>query len=653
LGEPQISNQIYSYALIKSLYDEGQDYLDSFWPFAITVIPTNLNVDVNYIQKKVQKKFDLDIPLHVLGILLARAEQEKYIVRDADLKYVLTGQGYDYVNKFENDRNVDRRIGALLDSGKSFLNKKGVVLTTDQVRSLILTFIKKNMDFLIECINPSVVLAKLPDVDGNDKHLLEYLQVINEQEPDNYKTLENMVMGSIISALLYVETPDDITKIKAPFSCQVYLDTNFIFSVLGLHMKEFCEPAEELFKLLKANNFETKVFSFTVDEMAALLSNYDNVYDKYPRTIRIQSLFSALKFKGWTKSDVKNFIANLDRSLEQAGITIEWIKGVNLKNYKADEELRDEISNYKPDQPPYSQNHDLLAIEKIKEIRGNPARRIEDSKAIFLSSDAKLSRYNFESEHKQAGTICEIILDRLFTNILWLKNPNTKLPLRSIIAAHSRQLFVNRRVWDRFFNVLQKLKASGEVNEEAIATLFWHNYLEDALKSIDEVDADKISEQFVLDEIEIIKHKKENIEKQRDEENSKKKQELEQTIQQIDSDHKAKEKELLENLDRARKEKIETETESMVRIEEIKNKLRKKAEKEAKLWTRVCLISAFLSFTILAIYFGVQLQYLSLLFSIIGISGISGLWKFAGKRTTWLTNRIYHKKLKDAGLEVQ
>jgi hypothetical protein len=155
LGEPQISNQIYSYALIKSLYDEGQDYLDSFWPFAITVIPTNLNVDVNYIQKKVQKKFDLDIPLHVLGILLARAEQEKYIVRDADLKYVLTGQGYDYVNKFENDRNVDRRIGALLDSGKSFLNKKGVVLTTDQVRSLILTFIKKNMDFLIECIRCS------------------------------------------------------------------------------------------------------------------------------------------------------------------------------------------------------------------------------------------------------------------------------------------------------------------------------------------------------------------------------------------------------------------------------------------------------------------------------------------------------------------
>jgi len=30
---------IYTYALIRSLCDQGEDYIDSFWPFVIKVLP--------------------------------------------------------------------------------------------------------------------------------------------------------------------------------------------------------------------------------------------------------------------------------------------------------------------------------------------------------------------------------------------------------------------------------------------------------------------------------------------------------------------------------------------------------------------------------------------------------------------------------------
>ena len=33
-----VNKLIYTYALIRSLYDQGDDYIDSFWPFAIQVL---------------------------------------------------------------------------------------------------------------------------------------------------------------------------------------------------------------------------------------------------------------------------------------------------------------------------------------------------------------------------------------------------------------------------------------------------------------------------------------------------------------------------------------------------------------------------------------------------------------------------------------
>ena len=92
---------------------------------------------------------------------------------------------------------------------------------------------------------------------------------------------------------------------------------------------------------------------------------------------------------------------------------------------------------YKGDQQLFHQNHDLFAIEKIKELRRYSIRKIEESKFFFLTSDRKLSRFNYlEMGHQSNGTICEIILDTLLTNILWLKDPRAKLSLKSIITVH-------------------------------------------------------------------------------------------------------------------------------------------------------------------------------------------------------------------------
>jgi hypothetical protein len=663
-----MANSIYNYALMKALYDEGQDYLDSFWPFAVMAIPSNASVDINYIQTKLKERHNLEMPLHVIGVLLARAEVKNYVRKERlePIRYKLTGSGYTYAVKLENDREVERRITALLDSIKRFLGQKSVFLSCDQILEILLYFINKNLDFLVECINPSISsrIAIPPNLEGNDRYLLEYIQTADHQEPENYKILENMVMGSIISALLYVEEPEDITKIRTKKfgHCQVFLDTNFVFSILGLDVEEFNEPAKELLSLLKRNNFELKVFAFTVDEITSVLISYSRESYRYPKSMKINSLYSALKRKGWSKTDAREYIINIEHHLKENGIKIEWIKGIDLKNYKVDDVLRRSIKKYKPDQNAFSQNHDLAAIAKIQEIRGKSIRKIEDSEAFFLTSDVKLSRFNLETEHKATGTICETILDRLFTNILWLKNPSTKPPLKSIIAAHSRDLFVNRRVWDKFYSVLQELKKSGKVNDEGVSTLFWHNYVEDALRSIEESDVNKITPEFVLDKIETAGKKKEQdfeetrkqIEelekagKLKEEELEKKRKELELARRKLEVELELKEKSISDAKSQAEKEWLD-------KIQGIKDRIRGNSEHSAIMWSRILAFSAILVFvsSILIAYFhfNVRLQIISLSIAVIGGGGILGLWKYASKTRDWLSENIYAKRIKEAELD--
>ena len=104
---------IYTYALIRSLYDQGEDYIDSFWPFVIKVLPPNKFADSDIIQRNLKEKFDIEMPLHVLRTVLNRARRRGYI-EQKEKQYKLTKSGLEYLDKLEADREVERRITALL-----------------------------------------------------------------------------------------------------------------------------------------------------------------------------------------------------------------------------------------------------------------------------------------------------------------------------------------------------------------------------------------------------------------------------------------------------------------------------------------------------------------------------------------------------------
>ena len=635
---------IYTYALVKSLCDQGEDYIDAFWPFVIKTLPADRFMDSGSAQRSLMEKFGLEMPLHVLGTVVNRAERRDYIEQKGK-QYKLTKKGLEYLDKLETDKEVERRINALLKDMGQFFTESNVSINSDQIHNLLLSFLRKNIEPLTEFINPSVTLSKLvvPKLGGNESLLLEYIKSAEQQKPEHYKTLQDMVLGSIISVILYIEEPSKIAEIRTrKFKhCQIFLDTNFVFSILELDTPEFTEPAKELLDLLKKYRFELKVFSFTVDEISRVINGYSRGAYRYPTTVHVNTLYSNLKRKSWTTTNAREFIANIESILSEKGIQIEWqTQDIDLRTYiPKNEELRNTIIRYKPSQDLFSQNHDIAAVEKIREFRGKPIRNFEDSRVFFLTSDAGLSKFNFiEMRHKEDATVCEVILDRLIANILWLKDPSSKPPLGTIITAYSRDLFIERRIWDRFYEVLQQLKQQEKVKDDNISMLFYHDYIEDVLKELNENEVDKITPEFTLDVIE-------KASKLPEEEVRKKVEE--------------KEKEFLQRLrEKVSEKEQEKDREWLERLKKIKDGLRESAESKANRDSTIC--ASALTLLVLVGMYGLYLvckkigavEFLAIIIggsSSIGILG--GIWtKFRRYLKSKLCNRIYKQKLKEIKL---
>jgi len=498
---------IYTYSLVKTLYEQGKDYIDSFWPFVLKVMPrdkTTLNLPA--IQKGIRDNSGLDIPQYSLKSIITRAKRKGYMTQKKG-RFWLTATGDNYLDALEPESTVERRINELLEDIRNYLNEQlGLSLTLSGTYDIVLSFIHENIDPLLEFCNPDSSIIELGlSKQGNSRYnsvLVNYFEIAKQRKPDHYQTLTDIVYGSVIAT---VASNRDVARINKKFAhTKIFLDSNYLFSLLELHFPEFTKPAKELLNLLESYKFELRAFDFTVDEIVRVLRRYSREQHLFVPGVRVDSIFSNLKNQGFTTEDVREFMAKIEDRIWELGVKIEPT-AVELKEYKPPkDEYRAKLSYYKPDQDLHAQNHDLAVIEKIREIRKAPKREIENSRALFLTSDLRLSKFDFfEMSHREKATICEVIPDKLLTNILWLKNPTIikDIPLKSIIAIHSHGMFIDRRIWRRFCETIRKLKQEERIGDKDISMLFYDHRIEKVLEVYDGSQTDKITSELILEQI--------------------------------------------------------------------------------------------------------------------------------------------------------
>lgn len=335
------------------------------------------------------------------------------------------------------------------------------------------------------------------------------MEVIEEKKPNCYKIFLELVKGYMI----YLSIGSFPERNKRLENIIIYLDTNILFDIMGLNYPEFTEPAEELFKMCKRNKLSLVVCDFTIFEAKNYLDyclikrKTKIVKDK----MKVGSRCYYLKEYTLT-SDMIDIIQNFENKVQKLGIKIEKT-GIDLTNYKPkDNSITKTLDVYKSGQYSLSRNHDIAAIEFIKSLRAlKNYQRIEDSKAIFLTNDRYLSRSNYELDHKD-GTIPEVILDRSLTNIIWLNNPSIDIKIDKVIASCCRGLFINPKIWEHFLEIFNSLIDKKELEDKDLETLLYNNYLGEMLAGYTKKDKNRITPEFIKENIIIVKtHIREDI----------------------------------------------------------------------------------------------------------------------------------------------
>ena len=491
-----------TYSFLKAIFEKNKDYIDTFCTFILKIIKINNTDDIKFIQKLTFDNYKILIPENTIKTILVRARKRRYLNKYNQL----TEEGLKYIDSIEPVKDVDRRINELIDDVYNNLDDKS--LNADEVGEILFNFINKNINSIIDFCLPlescpsEFLVKKRTNYDGK---LIEYFKLANSKKPQIWQTLVDIVYGSIISV---AACAIDLNSVKKKFrNTQVFLDTNFIFSLFGLHGAEFERPAIELLNLLKKFNFDLKVFDFTVDETKNVLNNSITQRKKYIKGVRVNSIFSVINEKGWSEIDIINKIRKVPEDLKNLEIEI-LDTVVNIKEFRPKQEYFEILKKFKDITISYKINHDVAAIEEIKKIRGGLKNRLEESKAFFLTSDIKLSEANYlKMSHKENHTITEVIPDRFLTNVLWLKDPESfkDLPLNAVISANSKELFIDKRVWERFYENLKNLKISEKIDDSDISLLFYDDYFENKLLNFSEFDKELSDEIFILEGIEEAK----------------------------------------------------------------------------------------------------------------------------------------------------
>jgi hypothetical protein len=403
-----------------------------------------------------------------------RLREIKYIDLVGE-KFSLTPIGLDFLSQLESEDEAKKRLNQLYEDIGNYFHNREIELTIDQIKELVLNFIKKNIRPLIQLLStrdsfPTNYVMK----DGFDLIFCEYV-VLKAKEENSVQaiTIKEILIGSIISLTFKRSLPiEEKDKLKA---IEIYLDSNFLFYILGYAYKELAKPTNELFEMLKTTGFKIKIFDFTYKQakqtMINCIGKYDNIY--FP-TIRFNSICYYLKGEKKTVQDIRLIVNNFQEIIANLGISIEPT-GINkLEEYVTEQDLITSLQKNKPNRPRISILHDIAAIKKVKEIRKQEVDKIDEAKAIFLTVDEILFAFDLNKMgHEQNRvTIPEVFVDRLMTNVLWLIDPKTEISLESIIAACIRGAdLLEPNILDSLQKAIKSLAETSDIRHKDIISL--------------------------------------------------------------------------------------------------------------------------------------------------------------------------------------
>lgn len=448
-------NLLTSYSFLAALSENDSDiyktvYLPLFKRAMSLFAKTNTTGTDIDIQKVVENEYGINVPILIVRKLIKTvakdlSRREKSI---SNFEIFEDGKSFQFnsfnFNQIEDIYERERRNANALQS--AFENYIKVEHDLDAEIPSFACFIDKNKQKLSSFFNGKITTIDNENIEGSFMPHVNFLQHIENNYHELYRTAEQIYLGSIIAS--YLESGLDLES-KIENGITYYLDTQVILEALDLQNAEDTQPTQELLKLIKDTGGKVRVLDVTISEIHKIIESSINNYSKdNPTTTINEACIRIGKNKTW----LIGICGKLDDYIKTSLLVeIDTIPERRIEEYlKTDDvALLKEKRTRKG-----TAAHDVIAYLHVRERRNEHVRIFQKAKYWFITANKPLC--NFNISRKLNGFVNETIMPEELTSLLFLKNPKqfsktvSKIGLNELIAQTLSEEYASKEIINEF-----------------------------------------------------------------------------------------------------------------------------------------------------------------------------------------------------------
>ena len=592
---------IISAAMLEATWESRKkDMLDLVAPFVMyataTLTSPGEKIDIPKVLKYVRENFAYkDMPESIVKKVFSRNPYSA--IRKERGTYYLLSAIDDEIEKMNTRKDKCeqylRILGEKLGEYLILHCEKTQNITSEQaIKCLHLFFSRYGLEIGTDNL-ASVPFS--PEKYEIDYYIARFIFDCKDGEKIEYQYLNDLIKGYFLRLAIYVQ-PENGSLTSAKYTNTTFFyDTPFLLDLLGYRNKEREENAKLLHSMLKKQNGKFCYFPQTRQEIVNILSAYKHSLSANTTTNGARTL-EGLNEKGFSGSDVEREITLLQSKLENMFTVVEhelpmYVQKADgtvdeakvLGEAEIQQYIRENTTHYTED----NLKNDVASALAIHRLRGGSAgNTIENCRVIFVTNNYDFMKL-FNAYYKK--NVCDttfqpIILDSTLSAITWIKAGEVEnLPESELLKNAYSAMQPNPEIMMKLEEVLQKLKQSGKIEAEQVATLrvsrvFQHEIWKESFGDVESVtefsvqEAKKVYERQLI-EGEVARHK---------EEESKIEAEYKNKVAELNGQMNAMSEEHSQKISEMAMKIREQEAEVQKREHEYNEKIRVRADQYAK-----------------------------------------------------------------------
>ena len=482
-----LDDTLVNLAILRALHAvDGSDVLQPFVPLVAEVMRSHeigpLGPEgLQELCDRFEADYGLRIPPQPMMTIVNRAKQSGFVkvvagVHVPDMAAV-------EALRFEEVRREQRVLWVrTLDSFQAFAEGMDAHLSEAQAEHALLSFLKEQDCEILMSSEGESILPPVPS-DRHHEFLAScFVAWALEGDRPSFDFVVAFATGHLLaSAILNWGLQDYTGGLPGLY---VYLDAPIILQLAGITIPARQAATQELLGLLKGQGVVLAVFEHSVEEAIMLLDHTIEWIDN-PRYDPLHAS-QASRFvvdNGWTKEQVEEAIARLQRDVREAGILRRAAPRADvLQQFQIDESALESaiVAEYRSTNAGFNYANtkatiliDIKSLAAIHKLRhGQHSASLEDAKYVFMTTNAQLTRvsrkFDQDSEGYARRSVPCCVTDVFLGTLAWVKSPaaGEATNVRRVVADCIAALQPTPALVARMLRDLKEMESRREISPE-------------------------------------------------------------------------------------------------------------------------------------------------------------------------------------------